>query len=404
MPILGFRDPNAKTKQGPTVVVQSSRLEDASFMSVLRTSYLPESAPSNTLILDREQNTLYVGTGTGIKKVVGDVKVETPEGHVDLSEYLKKNDADLKYATKEDLENKAVTPGPAGKSAYQIAKDNGFTEDEQAWLKSLNGKSAYDIALASNRFKGTEEDFVNWIKGKSAFEIAEERHGTYKGGEEEWLESLKGKSAYEIAKENLKGIRNEGEWLNSLRGKSAFEIAKENGYQGDSEAEWINSLKGEKGNDGEKGADGQPGPAGPAGPAGLTGAAGEKGEDGPMGPAGKSAYQIAKENGFAGDEQAWLNSLKGTNGENGKSAYEIAKANGYSGNSEQEWIESLKGATGPAGPAGSIGPVGPAGPAANLEDYIKRSEVEEKYVTKKAFDDLKNEFTALKAKVDANHP
>lgn len=377
MPILGFRDPNAKTKQGPTVVVQSSRLEDASFVSVLRTSYLPESAPSNTLILDREQNALYVGTGTGIKKVVGDVKVQTPEGHVDLSEYLKKNDADLKYATKEDLDSKTTTPGPAGKSAYQIAKDNGFTEDEQAWLKSLNGKSAYDIALASNKFKGTEEDFVTWIKGKSA---------------------------YEIARENTKGLGNEAEWINSLKGKSAFEIAKENGYQGDSEAEWINSLKGEKGADGQPGPTGLTGPAGPVGPAGVTGPAGERGQDGPIGPAGKSAYQIAKEKGFTGDEQAWLNSLKGTNGENGKSAYEIAKANGYSGNSEQEWIESLKGATGPAGPAGSIGPVGPAGPAANLEDYIKRSEVEEKYVAKKAFDDLKNEFTALKAKVDANHP
>lgn len=371
MPILGFRDPNSKTKQGPTVVVQSSRLEDASFMSVLRTSYLPESAPSNTLILDREQNVLYVGTGSGIKKVIGDVKVETPEGHIDLSEYLKKIDADSKYATKEELNNKAMTPGPTGKSAYQIAKDNGFTEDEQAWLKSLNGKSAYDIALASNKFKGTEDDFVSWMKGKSA---------------------------YDIARENLKDIRNESEWLNSLKGKSAFEIAKENGYQGDSEAEWINSLKGEKGNDGERGTDGPAGPIGPAGPDGIAGPIGPKGQDGPMGPAGKSAYQIAKDNGFTEDEQAWLNSLKGVNGENGKSAYEIAKANGYSGNSEQEWIESLKGATGPAGPAGAVGP------AANLEDYIKRSEVEEKYVTLKAFDDLKNEFTALKAKVDANHP
>lgn len=36
-----------------------------------------------------------------------------------------------------------------------------------------------------------------------------------------------------------------------------------------------------------------------------------------QGPAGKSAYQIAVENGFVGDEAAWLLSLKGAKGEAG---------------------------------------------------------------------------------------
>lgn len=105
---------------------------------------------------------------------------------------------------------------------------------------------------------------------------------------------------------------------------------------------------------------------------------------------GKSAYEIAVEHGFVGDEQAWLDSLKGAQGEPGepgkngtngahgaqgedgkdgqdgvpgkdgidgadgkdgedgvpgKSAYEIAVEYGYKG-TEQEWIEQFSGKTG----------------------------------------------------------
>ena len=45
---------------------------------------------------------------------------------------------------------------------------------------------------------------------------------------------------------------------------------------------------------------------------------------------------------------------------NGKSAYEIAKEKGFQGD-ETAWLESLKGQAGPQGPAGPTGPQGPAG-------------------------------------------
>ena len=48
---------------------------------------------------------------------------------------------------------------------------------------------------------------------------------------------------------------------------------------------------------------------------------------------------------------------KGNTGDNGKSAYEIAKELGYQG-TEEEWLESLKG---PQGIQGDVGPEGPAG-------------------------------------------
>lgn len=50
----------------------------------------------------------------------------------------------------------------------------------------------------------------------------------------------------------------------------------------------------------------------------------------------------------------------GKDGANGLSAYEIAKKNGYTG-TEQEWLASLKGATGPAGKDGAPGKNGADG-------------------------------------------
>ena len=79
---------------------------------------------------------------------------------------------------------------------------------------------------------------------------------------------------------------------------------------------------------------------------------------------GKSAYEIAKEKGFQGDETAWLESLKGQpgpQGREGKSAYEVAKAKGYP-DDERTWLTELKGERGQVGPQGPAGPTGPQGP------------------------------------------
>lgn len=96
---------------------------------------------------------------------------------------------------------------------------------------------------------------------------------------------------------------------------------------------------------------------------------GVDGQDGTPGTPGKSAYEIAVENGFEGDEQAWLESLKGQdgkpgkdgedgrdgtpgadgtpgqNGTPGKSAYQIAVDYGYTG-TEQEWLAQFSGQVG----------------------------------------------------------
>ena len=92
-----------------------------------------------------------------------------------------------------------------------------------------------------------------------------------------------------------------------LDGKSAFEIAVEHGFVG-TETEWLESLKGVDGKDGVNGKDGCDG---------RNGADGLPGRDGIDGTDGKSAYIIAVEHGFTGTENEWLQSLKGADGKDG---------------------------------------------------------------------------------------
>lgn len=114
-------------------------------------------------------------------------------------------------------------------------------------------------------------------------------------------------------------------------GDSAYEVAVAEGFVG-TEADWLASLVGPQGPQGPAGADGavgQPGatgatgpqgPEGPQGPAGLDGAdgaVGPAGADGADGADGRSAYVVATDNGFTGTEQEWLDSLIGATGNDG---------------------------------------------------------------------------------------
>ena len=195
----------------------------------------------------------------------------------------------------------------------------------------------------------------------------------------------------------------DGNGLRGEDGKSAFEIAKEHGFEG-SEEEWLESLKGEQGPVGEMGPQGLQGEVGPMGPEGPMGPQGEKGEpfryedftpeqledlvkNIESGADGKSAYEIAKEFGFEGSEEEWLESLRGPQGEQGPqgpmgprgySAYAAWKALPQNANGTvEEFIESLRGPMGPQGekgeqgPQGEVGPMGPQGPAGEKGDAFK---------------------------------
>lgn len=95
------------------------------------------------------------------------------------------------------LLQKISEKGKDGKSAYQIATENGFIGTEEEWLESLkgiDGKDGADGAPGQDGIDGKNgadgHDGVNGIDGKSAYEIAVANGFT--GTEVEWLESLKG--------------------------------------------------------------------------------------------------------------------------------------------------------------------------------------------------------------------
>lgn len=158
-----------------------------------------------------------------------------------------------------------------GKSAYEIAVDNGYIGTEAEWLESLKGGGEGSVGA----------------DGKSAYEIAVENG--YNGTEVEWLESLKGVDGQdgENGQDGQDGVP-------GTKGKSAYEIAVDNGYIG-TEVEWLASLHGTDG---------------------------QNGQDGTPGANGKSAYEIAVDNGYTGTEAEWLESLKGTGGGTGEDTLE----------------------------------------------------------------------------------
>ncbi|NCA67098.1 MAG: trypsin-like serine protease [Clostridia bacterium] len=141
-----------------------------------------------------------------------------------------------------------------GKSAYDLAVENGYEGTLTEWLESLKGvntegKSAYELAV-ENGFTGTVTEWLESLKGvdgedgaassvgKSAYELAVENGFT--GTVTEWLQSLKGTDGEDGAAASV--------------GKSAYQLAVENGFVG-TVNEWLASLKGTDGLDGQNGAD-----------------------------------------------------------------------------------------------------------------------------------------------------
>ena len=167
-------------------------------------------------------------------------------------------------------------------------------------------------------------------------------------------------------------------------------IQGEKGAAGPQGAQGPKGLKGDKGDTGERGPQGIQGPkgdqgiqgkVGPVGPQGEPGPKGEQGSEGPKGETGaqgQDGVSIVKTEinnkgeliitlsdntisnlgaviGPKGDtgEQG----LQGEQGKTGASAYEIALEMGFKGD-EESWLDTLKGEPGPQGPEGPQGPKG----------------------------------------------
>lgn len=118
-------------------------------------------------------------------------------------------------------------------------------------IVDADGETSATLHNGANGEKGTD--------GKSAYQIAVEQG--YQGSESDWLSSLKGD------KGNTGAKGNPGQ--DGADGKSAYAIAVEHGYE-DSEEKWLLSLKGEKGEKGDTGERGEKGDAGVDGKDGFS--------------------------------------------------------------------------------------------------------------------------------------
>ena len=157
-----------------------------------------------------------------------------------------------------------LTIGPAGadgKSAYEVAVDNGFVGDEDAWLLSLVGETGP---------QGPQG--VQGVAGATGPQGPQGNTGPA--------------------------------GANGTNGLSAYEVAVANGFVG-TEPQWLLSLVGPQGE------------TGPAGANGTNGTNGTNGLNGSDGADGLSAYEVAVANGFVGNEAAWLASLVGATGATG---------------------------------------------------------------------------------------
>lgn len=187
--------------------------------------------------------------------------------------------------------------GENGKSAYELACEQGYTGTVDEWLLTLVGNN-----------------------GKSAYEVMQEQG--YTGTLEEWIESLRGQNGV------TPHIGDNGNWFIGEQdtGIAAQGQAGENGQNGQN---GVTPHIGDNGNwfIGEQ----------------DTGVQAQ-GQD------GKSAFEVMQEQGYTGTLEEWLDSLVGQDGQNGKSAYDIY-CDVHDGDdlNEAEWLASLVGAAGENG-------------------------------------------------------
>ena len=138
-------------------------------------------------------------------------------------------------------------------------------------IVDADGETSATLHNGANGEKGSD--------GKSAYQIAVEQG--YQGSESDWLSSLKGDKG---EKGNTGAKGNPGQ--DGAEGKSAYAIAVEHGYE-DSEEKWLLSLKGEKGDTGERC---EKGDTGDRGLQGVPGEKGEKGDAGVAGKDGTDGF------------------------------------------------------------------------------------------------------------------
>ena len=161
--------------------------------------------------------------------------------------------------------------GDPGKSAYEVAVENGFSGDESAWLLSLKGPKGDKGDKGSTGAQGPKGDKGD--KGDTG------------------LQGPKGDKGEDGKSINVKGSVNTASDLNKLSNVSVGDgyITTDNGhlhvYNGSTFVD-VGEIRGPKGDKGDQGARGPQGIQGTQGPKGDKGDKGDTGLQGPKGDKG----------------------------------------------------------------------------------------------------------------------
>lgn len=157
------------------------------------------------------------------------------------------------------------TQGDDGKSAYELAVEEGFMGTKQQWLSSLQGavgKSAYELAV-ENGFSGSVQQWIASLKGEDGTVGSNGQDG--QDGITPHIDPF---TKHWMIGETDTGIVAEGQdgsdgqdGLNGVDGKSAYQsyVETTNDFPIKTEAQWIASLKGADGINGTNGINGQDG-------------------------------------------------------------------------------------------------------------------------------------------------
>lgn len=124
-----------------------------------------------------------------------------------------------------DIDLGITAQGPQGKSAYELAVENGFKGTEQQWLGSLkgekgetgnDGKSSYQLAIA-NGYEGTEKQWLASLKGNRGDDGYTPKRGTdyWTADDQQAIKNDVSKmigNAYTKAKSDIEEIIENGKW------------------------------------------------------------------------------------------------------------------------------------------------------------------------------------------------
>ena len=183
-----------------------------------------------------------------------------------------------------------------GKSAYEIAVENGFEGSESEWLESLNGKDGVNGIDGSRWFTTTTDMshggaplyLLGAVEGDYCLNLI--NGDVYSAGKQYWKKecNIKGATGATGAdgkdgEDGADGVSVTHSWdgtvltVTSASGTTSADLKGDKGDQG------IQGIQGEKGADGAKGDKGDKGD---------TGSQGEKGDKGDTGAAGKDGTSV----------------------------------------------------------------------------------------------------------------